>query len=422
MYIERIAHSLPSTRAFVDAVTDHDGAGVRIVLLPDNLSREMVGRLIRNRIETMGLSIKALFESSDTSPVITSAGAMNLSWPSPRTLRTVRNLLRCDGVPDVFYVHRIGRIREWADFIKSWAEEYQGLRTSGRRSAPNLCVIGKLRDFDFNLPTSASDLSLHWWWGFPSTLEMRLACRIASAQYSDDDTATAQWREYVLPGLVGSDAQLAEHMWERVLDDTDQVVNGLVEYWNSLEQPEPASSINDVITRVAEVKGGYSVGQEPPKELRRPWASGAISYTPEYGLEVHPALLARSGYTEAVEHMLWRGQSELLLPQVNEVRLKVCQDFTATYGSDWPIRWVPPFSDQEVEEVRRSSLGTELGHVNYLVQALGVRNPRHDLHEKRSLGDLVLRARNLRNEIAHYKPVALLDFKGLCDEREKTGM
>ena len=422
MYVEQIVHSLPSTRSFVHAVTEHDGAGVRIVLLPDNLSREMVGRLIRNRIETLGLSTKALFDAGDTSPVMASAGAMNLSWPSPRTLRTVRNLLRCEGLPDVFYVHRMGRICEWADFIKGWAEEYQGLRTSGDRSAPYLCVVAKLRDFEFNLPASAPDLAFHWWWGFPSTLEMRLACRIASAQYGDDDSATVQWREYVLPGLVGNDVQLAEHMWGHVLDGTDQVVNGLVEYWNGLEQSEPTTSIHDVIDRVAEVRGGSSVGHGPFEELRGLWASGALFYTPEYGLELHPALLARSGRTETVEHMLWRGQSELLLPQVNEVRLKVCQDFTSTYGSDWPIRWVPPFSDQEVEEVKRSPLGTELGHVNYLLQALGVRNPRHDLYEKRALGDLVLRAKTLRNEIAHYNPVALRDFKGLCKERERTGI
>ena len=390
--------------------------------MPDNLSREMVGRLIRNHIGAMSLSISRLFEPGESSPVVASAGAMNISWPSPRTLRTVRNLLRCEGLPDVYYVHRIGRIREWTDFIKGWAEEHHGLRTSGDHSAPHLLVVAKLRDFDFQLPVCTRGLSFHWWWGFPSALEMRLACRIASIQYSGNDLSTAQWREYVLPGLVGSDVQLAEHMWGHVLDGTDQVVNGLVEYWNNLEQPEPTSSIDDVIDRVAEVRGGFSVGQGPSEELRRLWASGALAYTPEYGFEVHPALLARSGRTETVEHMLWRGQSELLLPQVNEVRLKVCQDFTATYGSDWPIRWVPPFSDQEVEEVRRSPLGTELGHVNYLLQALGVRNPRHDLYEKRSLGDLVLRAKNLRNEIAHYNPVALRDFKGLCDEREKTGL
>ena len=422
MDLEQIVYSLPSTQAFVHAITDYGGKGVKIVLLPDSLSREMVGRLIRNRIGTLGLSIRSLFEHGDGSPVMTSTGAMNVSWPSPRTLRTVHNLLRCEGLPDVFYVHRIGRRREWIEFIEDWAEEYQGLRTSGNHSVPSLCVIGKLRDFDFDLPVPAPDLTLHWWWGFPSTLEMRLACRMANVQYGDNDLATAQWREYVLPGLVSSDVQLAEHMWVRVLDGADQVMNSLTDYWESLEQPDVAWSIDDVVERVNEVRGTYTVVQQPPENLQGLWACGGLVYTPEHGLEVHPALLAQSDRRATVEHMLWRGQSELLLPLVNEVRLKVCQDFTATYGIDWPVRWAAPFNKQDEEEVRNSPLGTELGHVSYLLQNLGVHNPRHDLFEKRSLGDLVLRAKNLRNEIAHYNPVALRDFIGLCEEREKTGM
>ena len=196
----------------------------------------------------------------------------------------------------------------------------------------------------------------------------------------------------------------------------------LIDYWESLEQPDVAWSIDDVIERVNEVSGRYAVGQQPPENLRELWACGGLVYTPEHGLEVHPALLARSDRRATVEHMLWRGQSELLLPLVNEVRLKVCQDFTATYGSNWPVRWVAPLNEQDEEEVRRSPLGTELGHVNYLLQNLGVHNPRHDLFEKRSLGDLILRAKNLRNEIAHYNPVALRDFIGLCEERKKTGI
>ena len=422
MDLEEIVYSLPSTQTFVQAITDDGGNGVKIVLLPDNLSREMVGRLIRNRIGTLGLSIRRLFEPGDVSPVMASAGAMNASWPSHRTLRTVHNLLHCEGLPDVFYVHRIGRRREWIEFIEGWAEEYQSLRTSGSHSVPSLYVIGKLRDFDFDLPVPAPDLTFHWWWGFPSILEMRLACRLASVQDDDNDFATAQWREYVLPGLVSSDVQLAEHMWVRVLDGTDQVMNGLIDYWESLEQPDVAWSIDDVSERVNEVSGRYAVGQQPPEHLRELWACGGLVYTPEHGLEVHPALLARSDRRATVEHMLWRGQAELLLPLVNEVRLKVCQDFTATYGSNWPVQWVAPLNEQDEEEVRRSPLGTELGHVNYLMQNLGVHNPRHDLFEKRSLGNLILRAKNLRNEIAHYNPVALRDFIGLCEERKKTGM
>ena len=189
-----------------------------------------------------------------------------------------------------------------------------------------------------------------------------------------------------------------------------------------MEQSDVAWSIDDVVESVTEVRGAYKVGQEPPESLRGLWASGCLGYTPEYGLEVHPGFLAQSNRRATAEHMLWRGQSELILPLVNEVRLKVCQDLTNTFGSDWPVRWVPPSNEQEVEEARRSPLGTELRHVNYLLQSLGMRNPRHDLYEKRSLGDLVLRARNLRNEVAHYNPVALRDFVGLCEESARVGM
>ena len=422
MDVEQVVHSLPSTRTFIRTITDHGDSGVKIVLLPDNLSREMVGRLIRNRIEAMGLSANSLFEPGDASPATASARAMNVSWPLPRTPRTVRNLLRCEDLPDVFYVHRIGRLQEWAGFIQGWAEEYQAQRTSGNYSIPALYVMGKLRDFEFSLPAAAPGLSFHWWWGFPSTLEMRLACRLASAQYGDCDLPTAQWREYVIPGLVGSDVQLAEHMWSRVLDGTDQVISGLVEYWESSEQLNLDCSFDEILHSVAEVRGSNSLGQEPPEGLRSLWASGGLVYTPEYGLEVHPALLAHGCRRAAVEHMLWRGQAELILPLVNEIRLRVCQDFSTTYGSDWPVRWVPPIDKQEAEEARNSPLGTELRHINYLLQSLGIRNWRHDLYEKRSLGSLVLMARNLRNEIAHNNPVSLWDFQGLCEERRKTGI
>ena len=420
--MEQIVHSLPSTQIFIRSITDYGDSGVKIVVLPDNLSREMVGRLIRNRIEDMGLSISRLFEPGDTSPVMASAGAMNVSWPSPRTRRTVRNLLRCENLPDVFYVHRIGRCQEWIEFIRGWADEYQAQRASGNHSIPALCVMGKLRDFEFSMPVPAPGLSFHWWWGFPSVLEMRLSCRIASVRSGDDDLATAQWREYVLPGLVGGDVQLAEQMWRRVLGGTDQIMSGLVEYWESLEQPDVEWSINDAIERVTEFRGSYKLGEELPESLRALWASGGIIYTPEYGIEVHPAFWAQCGKRATVEHMLWRGQAELILPMVNEIRLKVCQEFTETYGRDWPFRWVPPSNEQEQAEAKRSPLGTELGHVNYLLQNLGVRNRRHDLYEKRSLGELVLAAKNLRNEIAHYNPVPVQDFVGLCEERRKTGV
>ena len=295
------------------------------------------------------------------------------------------------------------------------------LRNLGNNDIPSLCVIAKLKDFDYILPESKADLTFHWWWGFPSMLEVRLSCRIASEHSGRDDPATSSWREYVLPGLVGSDVQLAEHMWSRVLGSTDQAMMGLSEYWDRLEHTAFSGSIDDANEVVRANRGTYGAGQVP-QLLRRLWASGGLIYTREYGLEVHPALLAYRRRRPSVEHMLWRGQSELLLPIVNEIRLRVCQDLTETYGSEWPVKWVPPHSEHDIEEVSRSALGTELSHVSYLIQNLGMHNPRHDLYQKRFLGGLVLMAKTLRNEIAHYNPVSYQDFARLCDERNGVGI
>ena len=422
MNLEQLTYSLPSTQSFVQAVTDDGDIGVKLVLLPDNLSREMVGRLVRNRIATLQLAISRLSDPGEASPVSASAKAMNATWPSPRTLRTVNNLLPCENLPDILYVHRIGPKLAWTEFIEDWAREYRRLRNSGNSAIPSLCVIAKLKDFDFVLPEPTPGLTFHWWWGFPSMLEVRLSCRIASEQFGRDDPATSRWREYVLPGLVGGDVQLAEHMWGKVLGDTDQAMRGLAEYWDRLEHTEVSGSIDDAIEVVKAHRGSYGGGRELPQHLWRLWAGGGLVYTREYGLEVHPALLAHHERRTSVEHMLWRGQSELLLPIVNEIRLRVCQDLTETYGNDWPVKWVPPHFEHDIEEVSRSPLGTELSHVNYLLQNLGMRNDRHDLCQKRFLGDLVLKAKTVRNEIAHNNPVECQDFARLCDERNKAGI
>ena len=422
MDLEQLAYSLPSTQAFLYGITDDVDNGVKVVLLPDNLSREMVGRLVRNRIDALKLAISRLFDPGDASPVTASAKAMNVTWPSPRTLRTVHNLLRCEDLPDILYVHRIGPRLRWTEFIEGWAREYRRLRNSGNTAIPSLCVFAKLRDFDFVLPEPRPGLTFHWWWGFPSMLEVRLSCRIASEQLYRDNPAISRWREYVLPGLVGSDVQLAEHMWSEVLGDTDQAMRGLAEYWDRLEHTEVSDSIDDAIEVVKASRESYVGGQELPQHLWRLWVGGGLVYTREYGLEVHPALLAHHERWTSVEHMLWRGQSELLLPIVNEIRLRVCQDLTETYGSDWPVKWVPPQFEHDIEEVNRSPLGTELSHVNYLLQNLGIRNHRHDLYQKRFLGDLVLKAKTVRNEIAHNNPVSCQDFARLCDERNKAGI
>ena len=85
MDLEEITYSLPSTQTFMDSIARGVGQDVVIVLLPDNLSREMVGRLVRNRLDMMaGFSFCELSDPGRSDPVAASSEAMNASWASDR--------------------------------------------------------------------------------------------------------------------------------------------------------------------------------------------------------------------------------------------------------------------------------------------------------------------------------------------------
>ena len=387
----------------------------------------MVGRLIRNRAEALGLSIAALFDPQEKPPVMVSAEVMSADWPTPRTRRTVTNLLPIYGLPDVLYVHRIASsdsrgIQQWKTFIEDWAQEAHDLRERGVRGVPSLCVMAKLRDFDFELPDPNAGLSTFWWWGFPSVLEMKLACRIASYRTESESPAKQRWRENVIPSLIAGDVQLGERIWDVVTEDVASLMQELVGYWESLDHPDLVESVDEVTDLINSENYTPRDSYELPKNLWRLWAGGGLVYTPEYGIEVHPALLAYKGRKLDVEHMIWRGQSEFLLPMVNDIRLRVCQDMTATYGHDWPTKWRSPGNEYEIEEAKRNPLGTELGHLDQLLRHEGRYSDRHELDEKRHLSNLILRAKNIRNQIAHYNSVAFGDYKKLFDERMSAGI
>lgn len=86
MDLEELVYSLPSTKTFLDGIARNVRDKVVIVLLPDNLSREMVSRLIRNRLDmTANFSFRELTDPGRLEPLPASSEAMNASWPSERT-------------------------------------------------------------------------------------------------------------------------------------------------------------------------------------------------------------------------------------------------------------------------------------------------------------------------------------------------
>lgn len=419
MDIESALHSLPSMRSFLDRVANGARGRVTLALIPNIVSRDMVSRLILNRLSAVNLDARDLSRLGDGMPATAVADALGVSWRSPSAPRNAANLMRCEGMPRIVYARRVPNVGaerrgEWREFIEDWAREGRKTADEGE-TCPGLCVVAKLRDFDFDVPDPRAGLETLWWWGMSSELETRLACRVANLEYGGGDDSLAVWREHVVPALAAGDPQLAERMWERASDPLDDVMDALSEYADETGLADCEENVADAIRLIGEDARDCAVGEEPPESLRKLWASGGLALIQERGVEIHPALLARRGRRGDIANMLWRGQAEALLPTLNEIRLKICVDFTRTFGEDWPSKWW----DNGLP--KGGNLGAELSYICALFNFVG-EGRGHSLNEKRHMYPLASLARDLRNKIAHNEPVSFADFSALLDERRKVGL
>lgn len=425
MDIENSLHSLPSMRSFLDRVANGARGRVTLALIPNIVSRDMVSRLILNRLSALNMEARELSSLGNGRPATVVADAMNVSWQPPSAPRNVANLMRCEGMPQILYARRAPNDDaewrgEWREFIEDWARESRKLADEGE-TGPGLCVVAKFRDFDFALPDPQAGLTLLWWWGMSSELETRLACRVANLEYGGGDDSLAVWRERVVPALAAGDPQLADRLWEGESKSLDDVMDALSEYADDTGLTDCEENVADAARLIGEDARDCAVGEEPPESLRKLWASGGLALIQERGVEIHPALLARRGRRHDIANMLWRGQAEMLLPALNEIRFKICLDFTLTFGENWPSRWWDRRKWGDGRLPAAGPLGEELAYIEHLFNVVG-KGRGHPLNEKRYMYPLVSLGHALRNKIAHNEPVSFADFSALREERGKVGL
>jgi len=143
------------------------------------------------------------------------------------------------------------------------------------------------------------------------------------------------------------------------------------------------------------------------------WANGVVYQTPEFGLEVHTAAIATIRRFDVLEHRLWRAQSELLLPIIDDIRLRICGYLTEVYGEDWAFRCNNPNSTIEAKAVADNPFAVQWGYLEYLL------SNHNRFKSERKLMPIVSTSRRIRNEIAHYRPVSYRDYKSFCLELER---
>ena len=406
---------LPTARRLIDQIVEDLRLGRSVlVLLPEGVDPGLLRPALWDGLRYWDLHVEeVLIAQLDAQQPVSALGqALGVDWRSPKTPRTVENLLKQAGLPEILFLDGFDDLAEedrvrWLRFMVHWARICQGESPSegdGRALPPALWLLARGSGVPYPPPDTNVLLSVRVWWGLPTVLEMRLLCQMASTETSDP---IDQLKEHTIPSIAGPDLELGGHLWGQRYPSREQLA--------------------DVLRAFAQERGwtqdeleawpmGYPVGDgEYPFEdwtvaFYRAWARGMVHRSPEHGIERHSAVLALLDREEALTHRLWRGQAGFLLSHIDEIRLGLCAHLSQKYGRDWAFRWQEPETDRELKEVRETPFACQWGHLKYLLKSCP------ELHQERRWYSLVDCSWRIRTALAHYRPISAREYERFLGE------
>lgn len=309
--------------------------------------------------------------------------------PEGRTYQYLEQMVSDPELPQVILISHLegretGEIQDWVKSLARWAEAC--------RSSGSLNSLGLLMPFDLikdtRFPLTDVRLTYAVWPGAPSALDVRVLCR----SISEETNAEAQWREYLLASLSGSDLQLAESLWEYTCEPVATLLLVLEQYARSRNwSPD---EIRKQLQKWRPVPAGQLLVPEPHANGFNLIRCGWAVYTPEYGEEIHTAALIMLGRQQEVIHRIWRAQAALMLPMIDDIRRRICNHLADRYGSQWVV------IDNEHFE-----LPLDMGKLKRYFDLLPSTS-----WEKKQWGRGIAQVWSTRNELAHYEPVSYATF------------
>lgn len=397
----------PSVQQLVSAIVEGlSNERSILVMIPDGIDGNTLDEWITDALRADGLSvntISVIWEPDEPLEVLERSYCV--TWPdiqAPRTTRTLQTILEANAdIPRVLVLTGLhgcvpARIDAWVRFVSEWAAAAHA-QTNGHRSRIALCAVVPA-SYGITAGTGSDTyLETHEWFGAPSQLELCMVVRAACGRRAE--TLEGVWRATMLPSLAGTDLALIDELWDCILEDIDAIVATLEAYGHRRGwEPE-------IVERARLLHNGLSVinarPATPPNAWRSLWTMGAADWTPEHGPEAHSSVLALTGDIEQLRHRIWRAQSALLLPYLDQLRLAVCRRLEQRWGKKWIALSKHPNAATQAS-LEADPLSVEWGHLYHVCR-----------NRDAELLQLAAEARDIRNKIAHYDPVMFPQFRWL---------
>ena len=371
----------PSARGLVSRVVDGLSNQIsQLLLIPEIVECDVVYDAIRAEALRRDFSIGDIcFTSGDCELTAFKFAQLVQSTSAKGSFNcgVLEEVLRTSGLPDLIFLNGTDQLcptsrKRLVVILSQWSRISQNLLEQGEDCSTACCIA-----FATNELIRASQPELHlnveWWWGFPSTLEAALLCRQWIGENGRD--AKTIWREALATSLCPGDVTYIAEIWSVLTETHSSIWRTTREYGERLGWTR--NHVQNVLRSLPSGLAGFpgsdgsatSEGAIPPVAYRIPWRTGMLLFSPESGIEFHPAAFALIGRIEALEQRLWRAQATLLLPRLDMVRHSICGRLAQRYGSDWATRWAQPKSDEELEQLKRSHFSCQWGYLEFLLRS-----------------------------------------------------
>lgn len=395
---------LPSVRRLCSQVVDDLCSGQTVFWLASRQSLmaslvEVIGHECLRR--DMYLRQADVTEWTGKPPASALVEALDLPLVQPGSTLNPGTLLHHPIWPDVVIVEGLSTVTpdeqaRWCRFAADWAKTTHGAEVGFSHKA----LLFPAHAGIAGLPRDDLRLVVRRLWGNVSHLEMQILAR----SRLDSTQTTETWSEAVLTELAGTDPDLLKELIAASELDGSGLIEFLADYgrqtqWDKRSLVEMSAEKVLETTYVRRTRARFG----PPAEFERLWQIGALSWTSEYGIELHSAAVALLGRVDILDHRIWRGQARILLPLIDAVRRDICNYLTRYHGPYW-VQWAHTSHSDDIQGYDRAPL-SQLGHLLNVIfsKRLSSRVTDYLLEPVQFLAEA-------RNSLAHYRPVTLKQF------------
>ena len=405
------AQLLPSIKQNTDSIMNNliDVKNV-IALFPPGCDTETISLAIKASLYARNLQC----DTRDISTMRIPTSADIPTWvldqpPGMQQSQVINNLSDTALRADVIHLNGLDQLTptdrlEWLRVISQWADKSRIGIPQGKKW-PRL--IGLLTPEGIRLkdmPKTDVLLDIHRWWGFPSSAELRILCRMLR---SSEDNGELAWKESIVSGIASGDLSLAASLWELDLRKYEEIA----EHLNS-EAVKIANTFDLSKGATIAYKGGAfsQSGADLPATLQEDWGNGRILGSPEFGVEPHPYALARNNLHAQLQQRIWRGQSQLLMPMIDQLRLYASSRLSRVLGQAW-YESSPPVGQGELDRLKVNPLDVEYSYLDYRVKYSNGEFERAGLNK-----DFIRTAAEVRNDLCHYKSLQWETFRKIYQQ------